>query len=366
MFASCIFCNAKLGANDAIEHFPIGRRLAFDAAKGRLWVVCRACERWNLTPIEERWEAIEDCERLFSETRARVSTEHIGLARARQGLTLIRIGAPQRPEMAAWRYGDQFGKRRRRHLVLAGAGVAAVGTMMILPMALGVGTVGSASFLFNVSRAVYERYQVKRVRTRLRIEGAPVGLVLRRQHLDKATLRPHGSTWALRVPFDQERDLSDAELRATPEVLLPPGIQEGSNPEELDFIVDAGLRAAARLFPAVNAGGASRDQVESAVQHLEETPDPSALFRRIATRHRGETGSRLGGLPHHVCLALEMAAHEDIERRLLEGELTELEAAWRSAEEVAAIADAMFLPDGTDAAVAAMKREADEANEPAG
>jgi hypothetical protein len=38
-------------------------------------------------------------------------------------------------------------------------------------------------------------------------------------------------------------------------------------------------------------------------------------------------------------LALEMAANEDSERRAMEGELAELEAAWREAEEIAAIAD---------------------------
>lgn len=54
MYATCLFCNGALGQNDAVETFPVGRRLAFDAAKGRLWVVCRACERWNLTPLEER------------------------------------------------------------------------------------------------------------------------------------------------------------------------------------------------------------------------------------------------------------------------------------------------------------------------
>ena len=58
MYSTCIFCHAGLGSNEAIEHFPVGRRLAFDAAKGRLWVVCSACERWNLSPLEERWEAI--------------------------------------------------------------------------------------------------------------------------------------------------------------------------------------------------------------------------------------------------------------------------------------------------------------------
>jgi hypothetical protein len=103
MYSTCLFCHTTLGANEAVEHFPVGRRLAFDAAKGRLWVVCRKCERWNLTPIEERWEAIEECERSFRDTRLRVSTDQIGMSRLSEGLELVRIGKPLRPEFAAWR-----------------------------------------------------------------------------------------------------------------------------------------------------------------------------------------------------------------------------------------------------------------------
>src|ERR671919_55679 len=138
MYSTCLFCKNSLGANEAIEHFPVGRRLAFDAAKGRLWVVCRQCERWNLTPLEERWEAIETCERLFSETRLRVSTDNIGLARLREGLELVRIGSALRPEIAAWRYGDQFGRRRRKHMAIMGAGIAAVAGIVVLGPMTGV------------------------------------------------------------------------------------------------------------------------------------------------------------------------------------------------------------------------------------
>src|SRR5438105_6592480 len=138
MYATCLFRTEELGSNEIIEQFPVGRRLAFDASRGRLWVVCRKCERWNLTPLEERWEAIEECERLFAGTRLRVSTDNIGLARLREGLELVRIGAPQRPEMAAWRYGDQFGRRRRKHLIYTGAGVAAAAGLLILGPATGI------------------------------------------------------------------------------------------------------------------------------------------------------------------------------------------------------------------------------------
>lgn len=59
MFTTCIHCTADLGRNAAFEVFPVGTRLAFDAARGRLWVVCGACDRWNLSPLEERWEAAD-------------------------------------------------------------------------------------------------------------------------------------------------------------------------------------------------------------------------------------------------------------------------------------------------------------------
>ena len=95
MYTTCMFCTKPLGSNEVVEHFPVGRRLAFDAARGRLWVVCRKCERWNLSPIEERWEAVETCERIFMDTRVRVSTANVGLAKHPEGLELVRIGHVQ-------------------------------------------------------------------------------------------------------------------------------------------------------------------------------------------------------------------------------------------------------------------------------
>lgn len=55
MYATCVYCHGALGANEVVEHFPVGRKLAFDAARGRLWAVCPRCTRWNLSALEERW-----------------------------------------------------------------------------------------------------------------------------------------------------------------------------------------------------------------------------------------------------------------------------------------------------------------------
>ena len=144
MYATCLFCNKPLGANESFEAFPVGERLAFDAARGRLWVVCRKCERWNLSPLDERWEAIEQAEKLYRDTRLRMATDNIGLAKARDGTTLIRIGEPLRPEFAAWRYGDQFGRRRRRTMLAVGGGMAVLGAV-----ALGSAVIGASVGVFG-------------------------------------------------------------------------------------------------------------------------------------------------------------------------------------------------------------------------
>jgi hypothetical protein len=150
MCSTCRFCHAGLGANEAIERFPVGRRLAFDSEKGRLWAVCRRCGRWNLTPIEERREAIEECERLYRANPLRASTGNVGLARAADGTDLVRIGAALRPEIAAWRYGRRlqrryFRKARSRVLGAFGIGVASgsvIAGVVAMPVAMMVGGFG--------------------------------------------------------------------------------------------------------------------------------------------------------------------------------------------------------------------------------
>ena len=48
------------------------------------------------------------------------------------------------------------------------------------------------------------------------------------------------------------------------------------------------------------------------------------------------------GLTSTERIALEIAVHEDAERLAMQGELAALESAWKDAEEIAAISDAMF------------------------
>ena len=351
MYSTCIFCHADLGSNESIEHFPVGRRLAFDAARGRLWVVCRGCERWNLTPLEERWEAIEECERLFAATRLRVSTDNIGMARLREGLELVRIGSALRPEMAAWRYGDQFGRRRRKHLAYTGAGVAVAAGLVILGPATGI-IAGSSWGVWNIASTIHNVYQQRRVRARLGLPGVDEPVAIRRKQLKDVSVVQAGETWGLRIPY--ERPVAQPLLLPGGHTLKLFPLQTGPDMSAL-VTGEAALRAASKILPAINASGASRAEVDSAVALIGRVSEPTELFARYAarsferrqrrTRDSSEPGLPLSGMAKEIRLALEMATHEDSERRALEGELARLEDDWREAEEIAAIADNLFVPD---------------------
>jgi hypothetical protein len=334
MYSTCIFCHGALGANEAIEHFPVGRRLAFDPERGRLWVVCRRCSRWNLTPLEERWEAIEDCERLFRDTRVRISTDHIGLARLGEGTELVRVGRPQRPEFAAWRYSDQFGRRRRAMMVKAGLGVGVVGAVVAGGVAAGAGIGGFGWMVWRLLEVAVKGSPTRIVAQLDRPTGAGQ-ITVRGKHLPYLRLEPEGADgWSLGVPSGKK--------------------------QLVYFRDDVAVRTAARLLPQLNRYGGTQDGVRQAVSLIEDVGDPMRYFARAArlSHHAGrladygqgaETGrggaKPLAGLPEPVRLALEMAAHEDQERRAMEGELAILEAAWRDAEEIAKISDDLLLPE---------------------
>ncbi|HEX9729096.1 MAG TPA: hypothetical protein VGA37_11375 [Gemmatimonadales bacterium] len=328
MYSTCLYCNRPLGANELVAVFPVGRRLAFDAAKGRLWVVCKQCERWNLTPLEERWEAFEECERLFRGARTRMSTDNVGLARLREGLELVRIGPALRPEFAAWRYGDQFGRRRKRALWWTAAGVAVTGALAAGAVAAGVG----AGFIGQVPNLVMNIP----VRARIRTADGRV-LKVKHAHLAKAKIVPDplGSGWSLFVKHSRGGESFHGEEAA---------------------------RVAGILLPQVNYMAGSPKVVRDAVDHIESAGDPEAFLEQIGQQVRWMGEYQVGRpalsskkvgliryLPKDSRLAFEMALHEEQERVALAGELVDLELAWQAAEEIAKIADDMFVPSEHEA-----------------
>jgi hypothetical protein len=343
MYSACLFCNASLGSNEVVEEFPVGRSLAFDAAKGRLWVICPHCSRWNLSPLEERWEAIDVCERVFRATSVRVSTDNIGLAKLREGLELIRIGQPLRPEFAAWRYGRHFGRRRRKVHVVAGAGIAgaAAAAIVLGPVLVPALTMGAISLVvvpgittvmgvFPIVGMLAARDYIQHDRVVARFAEKKRIITVRAKHLP-----------------DIELNVSGGRAGASIMVHHDTGWRE--------FTGSAAMHATSVILAGANRFGAGSLHVQGAVRQIEDAGDAEGFLAAASTRNYWRGGKVMSLLNSYrglgamnlsptERLALEMAVHEESERRAMEGELATLEAAWRDAEEIARIVDDELTP----------------------
>lgn len=380
MYSTCTFCYAPLGRNDVLETFPVARRVAFDPKKACVWAVCPSCTRWNLVPIEERWEVVDECERRFRRTNLRYSSGNIGLAWLSDDLELVRVGPALRPEFASWRYGKVLTRPRpvSRRLMDELSSAFVNTTKKLLASSKTAShrdpRAATAQLLLTMyGNKVLDVVQLPGARLAEPGHGndVPVGIV-RYRHLVQAQLvRPEaGRPWSLNIPHDH-------------------GV--------LSLLGDDGIRAAARALAIVNGtergGGFSHELLDSAVRKVDESSQISGYFNRVLTialrshwgrgtddttaasraraaetltigtsdierlafRLTGRTFWGHGGIgsepstalldvPLVDRLALEMAAHEETERRALEGELADLEEAWREADEIAAIADALLNP----------------------
>jgi hypothetical protein len=334
MYSTCIFCHSSLGSNEAIENFPVGRRLAFDSGKGRLWAVCTKCGRWNLTPIEERWEAIEECEREYRVTRKRASTDEIGLGRLNEGTDLIRIGKPLRPEFAAWRYGPSIRRRANSALIGAGIGVAAFAGMffgggVLIGSLVGTGPAMAFGFLRHREVRAGRRY------LRMRASMIAGRRIIDDKQIDiRIVPSDDEQGWALRFfGFTMPVDLTGRDALGTVH----------------------------KVMPAINVLGGFRSSVKKAVSEIEEVPAPELYFKRVMDYARVNRRSYdpIQAFPAEMRLAVEMAAHEETERRaIVEGELARLAEDWREAEEIASIADDLFLPESVTEDLERMKEAA--------
>jgi hypothetical protein len=364
VFSTCLCCHASLGANESIEHFPVGRRLAFDGDRGRLWAICPHCHQWNLAPIEERWEAIEACERAYRGTPQRVFTDNIALARLKDGTDLVRIGRPLLPEFAAWRYGGEYVARHKREygITIAGTAILAVGgvTQFVGARVLGAGlSQGSMSAWMigglgagltvlqwgGMLRGV-ARWALPRALVSASDDGA---LAVSNRDASRSRVRLH--------PDDGRLQLG---VRARRVVLAPRALQRrgipfvwtGATARETWHDETPALEILPRLLPTMFIAGADEGTVRSSVDvlvdrvHGRDGPPARAVAELLAqpelgAGRRGEYahGRPLDAIPVTHRLAAEMALHEDDERRALAGELGALYARWEEAERVARIAD---------------------------
>ena len=358
MFSTCLHCHASLGANEAIEHFPVGQRLAFDGERGRLWAVCPHCHQWNLAPIEERWEALEACEKAYRDATTRVSTDNIALARLKDGTDLVRIGQPLLPEFAAWRYGGQYLARYRRQLRVGVSAqvvmATAYGAKWIAGSALPIGALAG----ITVTTAVMQWGLLAAHARRLWL---PRRVLHTAAHGPRAVT--YGDAKATRVRIDEQGGVA-LGLASRPVVPAPTPLRRlgvhhlwtGGARTESWHGADEAPRLLASLLGASHLEPTfGRKQVDAAVdvlvEHVHRAPmEPGEAAVRLLTNpalgiwRPGDfpNGRPLDSTPWQVRLAAEMALHEDDERRALAGELGALYARWEEAERIARIADAML------------------------
>jgi hypothetical protein len=263
-----------------------------------------------LAPLEERWEAVEECERLFEGTLRRYSTGSIGLADVTPSLRLIRIGTPTGAEFAAWRYGRRLQIRRYRAAAQMVVGTLAAAPIFVLGsgMAFGLSGLALAGYAGLLAREQYAAVQEARGRT------------VRRQRIDQG-----GRTMRyLRIrPTDDELGWA---LEDPARGLVFTGRDV---PQKLST-----------YMPRMNWWCGSTEHQDQALRLIDESHGPRPFLMGLRTR-RLETFS---SMTRSERLAVEMAANEEVEARVLQGDLQELLEAWRHADETASIADSLLIP----------------------
>src|SRR5437667_12472387 len=311
MYRTCAFCNGKLDGDGGPSGLGVGRRLAFDEWKGRLWVICPKCTRWNLAPLDERLEHVEALARAAGEGRVAAATEQVALIRWR-GYDLVRVGRPPRLEFATWRYGERLKARQREQLkFVVPLTVATVGLAVAVNAAAG-GSVGV--FVWNMPNIARSIYTGMVGRRRLGLVEPPIcercGAVMhvKARHLAHARLVPEsqGLGLILRCP----------NCRSEGALLVGRDAQ-------------AALQQGLTYLSLTRRG---RQRAEDEARLVEDVGGPDRLIRDVARREL-----TLRSLAPERRLALEMAV-------AVRAEVDALKRRWKEAGRPAASADGIQSP----------------------
>lgn len=310
MLSRCIFCHADLPPNETLEHFAVGKRIAFDPGRGRLWCVCGLCHRWNLAPFEERWEALEELEKLaHDQGRLLAQSDNVALLRVLD-LDVIRVGRAQLVEEAWWRYGKELQRRHSRNQVLQ---VVQVGTWIAgLALLNGFWMLGGGNAVRDVVR--WRKFGSTLWRGERRC--AQCGRQLRELKFDKAKhlYLSTDLTGAPALQLDCKRCGYAVDQRG------------------FTFTGIEAERMLRRDLAYANFAGTNEKGVKQAIGAIDELGSPHSFIQHVAKQK-----IKLSKLGQRI--ALEIAVNDQAERELLELELAELEARWREEEELAAIVD---------------------------
>jgi hypothetical protein len=308
MFKTCAFCNAAFDSDGGPSGLGVGRRLAFDEWRGRLWVVCSKCSRWNLTPLDDRLERIDAVARAARDGGQTVAaTQQVALIRW-QRYDFVRVGKPLRVELSTWRYGERLRTRQRERMkVVVPLTVAAVGLGIAANVAAGGGL---GVFVWNLHHLVNRMY---------------VGIVGNRKiALTEPPICANcGSLMQLRARHVQHaRVVPDAHAEVAVVLSCPKCRREGAQLTGGDAV-----QVLRQGLTYLNITRSGRQRAEDAARVVDQVGGPDRLLHDVARREL-----TLRSLRPERRLALEMAVDE-------RAEVEELERQWREAEEIAEIAD---------------------------
>lgn len=327
MYRKCLVCGRDFAPNDTLEYLDRGRRVAYDPVRGRLWLICRACSRWSLVPLESRWEALEELEKLVQDQGRMLSgTDNVELLRAGP-LEVVRVGRAALREEAWWRYGRELRRRKEKHRKLSVAGTVGAAVAIGGSWATGGMSFIAAWLLWdNAPGLVTGGARLLRFgRTAWRGQGECVrcGRVIRR------------------IAYGNRRDIMLRGVDGSVEVLVFCPFCGGGRERGLHLHGQEANRTLRKLLAYHHFAGASESRVDKAARLIEGAGGPARLPSRILSRPKQlDQVGRVGRV------ALEIAVHEEHEARLLSMEVAELETHWRREEELARIMDGelSFLP----------------------
>jgi hypothetical protein len=256
-----------------------------------------------------------------------VQDENIGIAQLPEGTSLIRVGDALPGELAAWRYGNELRKRRRR-FQLESAVEVVVGAVALEVLLLRV-RARQKEPVYRVPGSAFASGRDVLIREKglrgTRIETKPTGGVQVTVPVPRSAVsRLHG--WVTNSPA----------------------------PDRITLSADAAHGLLNRSMVRINAPGAGDRDLRQALEIVQLHGSPERVLnretggtvmiaerrwtvtKRLQLRDPGVSG---GPVPIPAALAFEMLLHEEFERRALAGELELLREQWREAEEIASIAD---------------------------
>lgn len=321
----CLCCHAGLPANERLTYLPRGRRIAWDPGAGHLWVVCEACHRWNLCPIEGRDGALQELERLVRDRGTPLAhTANVALFEA-DGIVLVRVGAAELVERAWWRYGREL-QRRQASIASPRSKVAAY-------------TLGALQYVGDLLGVADPDVSID-------WEDTPVADVIRWRRFGWAAWHGRETCPYCRSTLRALRyDLGwwVYPLRG-PDGRLSVGVPcqrcDPWTPEKVyELHGDVAEGVLRRLLAYQNIGGASERRITDAAREIERAGSTAAFADQITSRRAslwklGPTGT----------IGLEIALNESVERRMLHMELRSLEFLWKREEELARIIDEELTP----------------------